>query len=130
MESVKLSGHSGTANGQRELTSDPTNGGYMSISLYGNSMSIACSQRKALNTKEGMLAILHCFSFENLMDVVISYRHCNSRYPDKCTSVAKLISLVNTSDFVFIKKYTKIPTLPTLCITGKLIMDYHNHWVH
>ena len=68
--------------------------------------------------KVDKLACLHCFNFENQMDIVISYLNFNSKHHDKCKVALKFISLATTS--VLIRTCTKMPIMLTLCIMARL----------
>ena len=54
------------------------------------------------------------------MDIVISYLNFNSQYHNEYRFAVKLISSVITSNFFFIRSCSKMQTLTTLCIMGKL----------
>ena len=52
----------------------------------------------------------------------ICYFNYNSRHCDKCEFALKLIRLLAVSNLFLLDVVQKIPTLPTLCITGKLFV--------
>ena len=56
------------------------------------------------------------------MDIVISHLNFNSTHHDKCKFSLILIPLVTTSNLFSLEVVQKMPTLPTLCNTGKTRM--------
>ena len=53
------------------------------------------------------------------MDIVIIRLNFNSKHHVKCKFVAKIDFISKHIQFILIRSCTKMPTLPTLCITGK-----------